>query len=65
MLKQLSEEVQQSNAEKVDDVTIAGDFKQDVCSEWTQKFMRENGLVEVYETVNNIQDNRKDNTHEK
>ena len=65
MLKQLSDEMHQSNAEKVDGVTIAGDFNQDVSSDWTQKCMRENGLVEVHETTNNTEDNRKDNTHTK
>ena len=44
---------------------IAEDFNQDVSSERIQKFMRENRLVEVHETINNIEDNRKDNTHTK
>ena len=44
---------------------IAGDFNQDVSSEWMQKFMRENGLVEVHESINNIEENRRDNARTK
>ena len=57
--------MRQSNAEKFDDVLIAGDINQDVSSEWTQKFMKENGLAEVHEIVNEAEDDRKDNTHAK
>ena len=57
--------MQQSSAEKVDDVLTAADFNQDVSSERMQKNMIEHGLAEVHETMSNIEDNRKDNTHKR
>ena len=65
LLKQLSEGIWKQYLEQVDDVLIAGDFNQNVDSEPMRKFMRENGLVEVHENVNNIEDNRKYNKHTK
>ena len=43
---------------------MAGDFNQDVEGEQMKRFMKENGLFEVHETLNEIEDTVKDKTHE-
>jgi len=63
LLTNLSEEIIKSKEEKVDNVMISRDFNQDIQGERIQRFMRENRLVEVHETMNNIENNRRDKTH--
>ena len=63
MIQDLSNEIERAREEEVDDVILAGDFNQDLQGEQMKMFMRENGLVEVYHTINNIEEDHRDNTH--
>ena len=63
LLDDIAEEIKIAKADDVNDFVIAGDFNQDIAGDQMQRFMRENGLFEVHHTVNNIDNDERDNTH--
>jgi len=64
LLEKLSLEVEKARNEGVKDIIIAGDFNQDIDGDQMRKFMRENGLFEVHEMVNETDNYLKDRTQE-
>ena len=45
------------------DIILYGDFNQDIDSEQMQRFMRENGLLEIHENLNEVDYMQRDRTH--
>jgi len=64
LLEKLLLEVEKARNEGVKDIIIAGDFNQDIDGDQMRKFMRENGLFEVHEMVNETDNYLKDRTQE-
>ena len=62
MLELLSEEIVKARGENVRDFILARDFNQDVDRDQMQRFMRENGLLEIHEHLNENDCGTKDKT---
>ena len=64
LLVTIKKVIDNARNERVDDILVVGDLNQDVESPRIAQFMRENGLIEVYGCVNEIDGNERDRMYE-
>ena len=65
MLRDLTNEINTLKNKGIQEITIMGDMNQDITSDQIQQFIRENGLYELHQEMNDTDEIERDRTYKK
>ena len=63
MLQELSNEINDLRTNRIEGIVITGDMNQDISNDQMQQFIRENGLYEIHQEMNEQEEEERDRTY--